>query len=298
MTRLGLAARALRLTVARATADPTMDYDFASGTYDQEFTSVMGPHSVAMLDQVRVPAGGDAVELACGTGHLTRRLADRLGAGGSLRVVEKSGGMLDVARAKVTPEAHPQLRLSWQQGDMLEFLSNLPSQSADVVVCGWAICYTAPVRLLREAARVLRPGGQVGLIETRADALAGLRQAFEQVVTAQPRLLVGLPRLHLPSDGDTMRHWLHRADLRAAVVREGEQAWPSRSVGEALEWVQHSGAGAGFRDSFDMSRESEVIGLLRDGLTRLAGPTGQVRLSHAFVAGIAEKPADAPGRTR
>ena len=165
MSRAGLALRAVRLAATRSTADPTPDYDVASDTYDDAFTSVMGTHSTALLEQLRIEPGDDVVELACGTGHLTSQIVRRLGPTGSLTVVEKSGGMLAVARAKVVGHAAPGVRLTWYQDDMMARLSRLPDRSANVVVVGWAICYAKPVALLREAARVLRPGGQIGIIE-------------------------------------------------------------------------------------------------------------------------------------
>ena len=169
MSRIGLALRAARLTVSRATADPTPDYDLASGSYDDYFTRVMGGHGVGLLDAVMLRPGMTVLELACGTGHLTAEIARRLQGRGELHAVDRSAGMLEVARAKVPPS--PGLRVSFTEGDMTRFLADRPAHSADVVVIGWAICYSNPVRLLQEVARVLEPGGQVAVIETRSTAL-------------------------------------------------------------------------------------------------------------------------------
>jgi len=287
MSRAGLALRAVRLAATRSTADPTPDYDVASDTYDDAFTSVMGTHSTALLEQLRIEPGDDVVELACGTGHLTSQIVRRLGPTGSLTVVEKSGGMLAVARAKVVGHAAPGVRLTWYQDDMMARLSRLPDRSANVVVVGWAICYAKPVALLREAARVLRPGGQIGIIETRADALRTLRSAFEDVVAADPSMLTGLIRVNLPKGASELSRWFRRAGLRAEVIREGDQEWPCRTAADALEWVERSGAGAGFRDSFDMSREAVIRARLYDALQRAEQRSGGLRLAHPFVVGVA-----------
>ena len=103
MSRIGLALRAARLTVSRATADPTPDYDLASGSYDDYFTRVMGGHGVGLLDAVMLRPGMTVLELACGTGHLTAEIARRLQGRGELHAVDRSPGMLEVARAKVPP---------------------------------------------------------------------------------------------------------------------------------------------------------------------------------------------------
>lgn len=285
MSRLRLACRALRLRLAGASSDPTEDYNAASMTYDDYFTRVMGGHSVALLDDVPLAPGDTVVELACGTGHLTAEIVRRMDGRGRLHVVDKSPGMLAVARQKV-PSA-PDLELSLTEGDMEEFLSSQPSHSADLVVVGWAICYSQPTRLLREVRRVLRPGGHVAVIETRGDALSTLREALERVVTDHPSLLTSLIRVTLPRSEHTLGRWFARGGLQVLTLRSGTQPLPCQTVEDALEWIERSGAGAGFRDTFDARREQEVRERLAAALANIRAERGDLGLSHTFVAGIA-----------
>jgi ubiquinone/menaquinone biosynthesis C-methylase UbiE len=288
VSRLGLALHALRLKIARAEADPTADYDAASPTYDDYFTRVMGAHSLSLLDDIRIGPGSSVVELACGTGHLTAAIAARLGGVGRLSVVDKSPGMLAVARSKV--QTAPGLELSFAQGDMEEFLHGQPTASADLVVIGWAICYSDPTRLLSEVHRVLRPGGQVAVIETRSDALATLRHAFEEVLAGDPSMLTALIRVSLPRNERVLGRWFSRAGLTITRLGHGEQALPCRTAEDAVDWVERSGAGAGFRDSFDLSREDEVRERLRAALDRRRTRAGEIGLTHTFVLGVADRP--------
>jgi ubiquinone/menaquinone biosynthesis C-methylase UbiE len=288
MSRTGLALRALRLTVTGSKADPTPDYDVAGPSYDDYFTRVMGEHASALLDSMSFRPGATVVELACGTGHLTAQIARRLAGQGTIRAVDKSPGMLAVARQKLARFGDLDVQL--QQGDMTEFLRGLPSGSADAVVCGWAICYSRPATLLREIARVLRPGtGEVGLIETRKDALGALRHAFEQVVADDPALLTAMIQVSLPRSKRTVDRWFRRAGLAPVRLFEGEQRLPCRTAAEAVEWVERSGAGAGFRDAFDPGREHEVRARLAAELDRHAGTPGGVDLRHTFVRGVARR---------
>lgn len=271
--------------MAGASADPTDDYDAASTTYDDYFTRVMGAHSVALLDDVPLSAGDSVVELACGTGHLTAELARRMEGRGRLQVVDKSPGMLAVARRKVAPS--PNLRLSVTEGDMERFLAQQPSHSVDLVVVGWAICYSNPARLLRQVRRVLRPDGHVAVIETRGDALATLREALERVVTDDPSMLTSLIRVTLPRSEHTLGRWFERSGLHALTLRSGAQPLPCRSVEDALDWIERSGAGAGFRDTFDAAREAEVRRRLTVALAQIGAERGGLGLCHTFVAGVA-----------
>jgi ubiquinone/menaquinone biosynthesis C-methylase UbiE len=287
MSGVTLVLRAAGLYLRGRRADPIPDYDLASTAYDDFFSDIMGVHGVSALDEVPIRAGDTVVELACGTGHLTGAVARRLGGAGSIRAVDMSGGMLAVARRRLA--AFPQLDIAVEQGDMLEFIRRQPDASADLVVCGWAICYTRPVRLLEQVARVLRPGGHVVVIETRADALVGLRKALEAVLAKDPSMMTRVVHVSLPSGPKVLRKWFDAAGLRSLALREGEQALPWDTAAKAVDWVERSGAAAGFRDAIDPSRQAEVRTLLRaeldDRLT--ADPT--LRFHHTFVVGVAAR---------
>ncbi|MEV6829205.1 class I SAM-dependent methyltransferase [Amycolatopsis sp. NPDC051102] len=273
-----LAIRALRLAVTRASSNPIRDYDAASQDYDSFFTRVMGKHSADALELVKIVPGDVVVELACGTGHLTTRIQERLDSRGTILAVDKSPGMLAVAREKVTPR--PGLTVDLQVGDMTEFLRALPDASADIVICGWAICYAKPVQLLKQIHRVLRPGGQVLVVETRADALRTLVESLEQVFAQDPSVMTALIRVNLPKNADVVARWFTRAGLSVSRREEGEQLLPVHSPDEALEYVQRSGAAAGFKDAVDASREAEVLAKLR---TALAERAGELTLRHTYV---------------
>jgi len=295
MTSPRLALRAIRLTLTKTYSDPTPDYDAASADYDAFFSRVMGRHAIEMLEAVDIQPGDDVVELACGTGHLSDEIARRLGGRGTFRAVDKSPGMLVVAHGKLA--RFPDLDVELEQGDMLEFMRELPTSSADVVVCGWAICYTRPRRLLDEVARVLRPGGRIAVIETRADALEELAHALERVFAADPSMMRSLIRMSLPQSAQQVRRWCVKAGLVPTLDLEGEQVLPCSTPEAALEWVERSGAAAGFRDSMTVSRETEVRGRLSRELELFAERRGGLELRHTFVIVIARAPAVAGAAT-
>ncbi|MBV6698055.1 class I SAM-dependent methyltransferase [Kitasatospora aureofaciens] len=297
MSRLGLAARALRLTLSRTHADTTPDYDAASPSYDTYFSPVMGVHSVAALGEVTITPGDNVLELACGTGHLTHEILRKLEGRGSVHAVDKSPGMLSVAKAKVMPEAlrSPGLEVSLEEGDMEEFLRTRPNDSADLVVVGWAICYSKPVKLLEQIKRVLRPGGRVVVIETRGDALKTLIEQLEKVFTADPSLLTGMIRVNLPKDAATVARWFTKAGLTVDVQRDGHQVLPADTPDAALEWVQRSGAAAGFKDAVDQTREEHALELIRAGLAEHVARHGALELRHTFVVVTGTNPGATTG---
>ncbi|MVO90092.1 methyltransferase domain-containing protein [Streptomyces sp. p1417] len=299
MSRIRLAARALRLTLNRSHADPIADYDAASSDYDTFFSPVMGGHSTTALGEVPIARGDRVVELACGTGHLTAEIIRRLDGRGSVRAVDKSPGMLDVARRKVealTADA-PGVDVELSVGDMDTFIRAQADQSADLVVVGWAICYTKPARLLAEIVRVLRPGGRVMVIETRADAHQALTQGLEKVFADDPSLLTSLIRVALPKNAAAVARWFTKAGLTVTGQRDGAQTIPADTPAAVLEWVQRSGAAAGFKTAVDNGREQLVLDRVEDGLAELLRRDGTLEIQHTFVVVTGARPAASHART-
>ena len=284
---LRLASHVVWLTARGRRANATADYDQVSDGYDESFSQVMGSHALRVLDQMQLERGQSVLELACGTGHLTVDLARRLEQHGTITAVDMSAGMLAVAQRKLANVNG--LVVNFRQAEMLDALRTVSDASMDSVVCGWAICYSQPARLLREVARVLRPGGEVGIIETRHDALATLQAALRRVVMDDPSLLRRYLTLNLPRNASTLSSWFQQAGLEPAHCWEGEQELPCHNADQALQWVQRSGAAAGFMDAFDRSRESEVLNRLQLAIQDGAGDGQPVHLSHTFVAGVARR---------
>jgi demethylmenaquinone methyltransferase / 2-methoxy-6-polyprenyl-1,4-benzoquinol methylase len=105
--------------------------------------------------------GEQALDLCCGTGDVARMLA----AGptdGACEVVglDFTEEMLEIAR-KITPAGTP---VSYRQGDALAL--PFPDASCDIVTCAYGLRNLADLdRGLREAFRVLRPGGRLASLE-------------------------------------------------------------------------------------------------------------------------------------
>ena len=102
--------------------------------------AAMSPHAV--------------LEIAAGTGAVTRALAPKLPAGASYVVSDLNQPMLDYAASRQPPDS----RIRWQQADAI----SLPFENTafDLVCCQFGAMFF-PDRLLayREARRVLKPGG-------------------------------------------------------------------------------------------------------------------------------------------
>ena len=99
---------------------------------------------------------GDVLEIACGTGLVTRRLRERLDPSLRLVATDLSVTMLDYARAKLGDRKD----IEWREADAL----NLPFEdhTFGAVVCGFGIMFMPDRQaMLREVRRVLVDGGIV-----------------------------------------------------------------------------------------------------------------------------------------
>lgn len=107
------------------------------------------------LDLLAVPNSVDWLELGCGTGVLTKAIADRFDPG-SVIAIDPSEGFVNFARQKLAGD-----RVSFRAGIALS-LAGMPSASCDVAVSGLVLSFVPDrIAALREMKRLTRPGGTV-----------------------------------------------------------------------------------------------------------------------------------------
>lgn len=98
------------------------------------------------------------LDLACGTGDLTRRLAEKYPRGNILGL-DLTEPMLDIARARV-PFPH----VRFQLGDMAG--TGLENRSVDLITGGYALRNAGDLpEALNEIYRVLKPGGRADFLD-------------------------------------------------------------------------------------------------------------------------------------
>lgn len=135
-------------------------YDANAGRYDRGIAAI---ERLAFGEHRRWATGaarGEVVELAVGTGLNLPHYGP-----GVVRVIgiDQSAGMLEVAGRRVREDGLAD-RTELRVGDVQAL--DLPDASADTVLATYALCSLPdPLSALREARRVLRPGGRLVLVE-------------------------------------------------------------------------------------------------------------------------------------
>jgi SAM-dependent methyltransferase len=150
--------------VTRSRHDRSLSFGSAAAAYERGRPSYP-PEAIDWL----LPRGARRVlDLGAGTGKLTTRLAER---GLDVVAVDPIPDMLEVLRASL-PETHALL------GTAEEI--PLEDNSVDAVLVAQAWHWVDPERAIPEVARVLRPGGRLGLVwNTRDERLGWVRELGE-----------------------------------------------------------------------------------------------------------------------
>jgi ubiquinone/menaquinone biosynthesis C-methylase UbiE len=123
--------------------------------YDRYLGPILfGPYADDLVSRLNVSKDAAVLELACGTGIVTRRLLDRLGPDAKVLATDLNDAMLDYAGAGFA-SGDP---VEWKQADACDL--PFADRSFDAVVCQFGLMFFPDKeRAIRETFRVLKPGG-------------------------------------------------------------------------------------------------------------------------------------------
>jgi len=125
--------------------------------YQRYFVPAIGqPLAIDLVAAAEIRAGQRVLDVACGTGVVTRLTAERVGRSGSVAGADINAAMLEVARSS---SAESQPSIAWYE-TTAEAMP-LSDGSFDVVLCQLGLQFMRDREAaLREMRRVLVPGGQ------------------------------------------------------------------------------------------------------------------------------------------
>lgn len=171
-----------------------------------------------LADAAEIREGQNALDVACGTGILTRVIAQRVGTDGSVSGLDINPGMLAVAN-RITPE------IEWREGDA----EALPYEdgSFDAVFCQFGLMlFPSPKTALQEMKRVLRPGGHLAIAVFGSlddlPAYAEIADVYERVVDKSVGEALRMP--FSMGDTDTLASVFASAGIHSPEIKTNEGA--------------------------------------------------------------------------
>jgi SAM-dependent methyltransferase len=195
----------------------------------------------AYLELIDLSRAAAILEVGCGTGVVTRAIAERDGFAGTVTGIDQSPQFVAVAESLAAGDD----RARFAVGDAHEL--DFPAASFDVVVAHTLVSHVRdPLAVLAEAARVVRPGGTVVVFDGDYASLTfgssdprlgqAMELALQATIMSSPRVLRELPRL-LPRAGlrliATQAHVYAEAGSSAFMLNLAETYAPLTTLQDA-----------------------------------------------------------------
>jgi ubiquinone/menaquinone biosynthesis C-methylase UbiE len=248
----------------------------ATENYERYFVPTIGAPLAARLVAAASLSGGERVlDVACGTGVVTRIAFDRVGTSGRVAGADVNAGMLSVARSIAASSGRTPIEWYETAAEAMP----LPDAAFDVVFCQLALQFFGDkAAALREMRRVLAPDGRAYV---SVPAPTAFFQVFERAVTRYAGAPIGAfvhqvfalndraelerlfrhagfrhievrtdaTRLALPAAADFVWQYVHSTPLagpigqlsdesRTALEREVVSGWQGWASGGGMQYEQ------------------------------------------------------------
>jgi O-methyltransferase/aklanonic acid methyltransferase len=215
-----------------------------AAAYKQRLDEVMARSEsrgrAAVIDWVDPTPGKRILDLACGPGTLSYRLARDVSPTGEVVGIDLAAGMIELARR----EAPPGLPVRFELMDMEDL--RFPDGSFDAAACGHGLSFVPDLlRALTEARRVIKPGARMAASvpvdpSHPGEAQAILERAVGGDLPPVPRARDQFTTRQTVEDAAALTTMARQAGFREARVERFEESttWasPQHFVDMAAGW--------------------------------------------------------------
>jgi ubiquinone/menaquinone biosynthesis C-methylase UbiE len=203
----------METSVTQSTKRPSLteDNDELARDYDRVSVDRQLQSGTMLVRDLAPRAGERVLDVGCGTGLLAQHIADLVGPTGHVLGVDPLPLRIELAQAKARPN------LEFKVADAYD-LSSIPAAGFDVV-CLNAVFHWLPEKSgpLREFARVLKPGGRLGI----SSGAKGPRTRYQELIS---EVLARPPFNAYARPPDGLTHRVDEQEMRQLLAAAGFEA--------------------------------------------------------------------------
>ncbi len=185
----------------------------AGAAYRETGAPFLPRFAALLVDRADLRPGNAVVDVATGPGTVVEPIVRAVGKSGSVIGVDLAERQLELGRAAL---AGVPTRVRFMRMDAIAL--DLADRSVSAVTCGFGLPYIHdPLRALREAARIARPGGAIACTTWREPFFGRPGERLLEIMERQE-----VPHLFRPftNDPEEVARWCFRAGLRDVVIEE------------------------------------------------------------------------------
>lgn len=256
-------------------------YDTIACEYDKAWTNSMQHLTEEMVTRLSPQKDAQALDLACGTGFVTVKLAKLVGR----RVigVDASKGMINVAKNKYNRHC------DFVQSDMMEYLHRQPSENLDIVTCAWGLGYSHPFSLFREISRVLQPGGCVGIIDLSKFSNWKMYWLSLKILAEKPEAIGHQINVHYLPNCSALKWRMRLNGIRVLDAWEGFEIFYLDNAEDVKEQLKNTGSVVVFESIIKVNYKEWFYNRLAEVIQKQYGRNKIIPIVNHYIAAIGKK---------
>ncbi len=257
-------------------------YNKISSIYDEKWTDHMNKFSIEMVQRIKFPNCGSAVDLTCGTGFVANLISKNFT--GEVFGVDISEGMLEMAKKKYGNNC------KFIKQDVLDFLKNQPSESIDLVTSAWGLGFLKPYPVIKEISRVLKSNGQLAIIDNSLFTVYEVVFSGLSTVAEHPKSVINVINVRwLPTKGSILRR-MSWSGLKILSSWKGQKTYYAKNAEDAINFLISTGTAAGYQYCIDYKYSDIIKKRFGEIFKKYYGTKEGIPITHRYIAAIAKKP--------
>jgi arsenite methyltransferase len=168
-----------------------------------------------LIDLMKITVGDIVLDVGCGTGRLAFHVSGLVGSAGKMIGIDPSPHRIQVASNKLKASAADNISFAMGQGETLDGFKDCTFSG--VYYCAVFHWIEDQQAALKEAFRVLRPGGTVGITSRNRDHLSLSRTIARECIEKHSEAM----RDYTADTHSARAHWAGQEELEALLTNAG-----------------------------------------------------------------------------